>query len=167
MYLQKRTMTIYFASDHAGYALKNELLAYVRDTLHYEVVDCGAHALDPNDDYPDFINVAAEAVSDKPVERKAIILGGSGQGEAMAANKFKHVRAAVYYGPSSQAQVDATGMTLDMIASVREHNDANVLSLGARFLLPHEAKNAVRVWLQTPFGGDERHVRRLRKIKAF
>ncbi len=146
-------MTIYLATDHAGFALKNELLAFVRDELQYEVVDCGAVTFDPEDDYPDFINIAAQAVSEKPEERKAIILGGSGQGEAIVANKFPGVRAALYYGGN-----------LDIVKLSREHNDANVLSLGARFMSVDEAKNAVRSWLATDFSHEARHIRRIEKL---
>lgn len=148
-------MTIYFASDHAGFALKQALVVYVRDELGFEVSDCGAPILDENDDYPDWIGLAARAVSLNPREGRAIVLGGSGQGEAIVANKYAGVRAALYYGNN-----------LDIVRLSREHNDANVLSLGGRFLSIEEAKEAVRVWLATPFSGDERHVRRLQKIET-
>jgi len=146
-------MTIYFATDHAGFELKNELLQFVRDELGYSVEDCGAFEENADDDYPDFITIAAELVSQKPDEAKAIILGGSGQGEAMCANRFTHVRACAYYGGTKR------------IATLsREHNDANVLSLGARFLTKEEARDVVREWLSTPFSGDERHTRRIQKL---
>ena len=89
-----------------------------------------------------------------------VILGGSGQGEAMCANRVNGARAAVFYGGAS-TQTDVTGNTLDMIASMREHNNANVLSFGARFVSEADAKEATRVWLNTSFTGEERHVRRL------
>ncbi len=147
-------MTIYFATDHAGFELKNTIIAFVRDELGYDVVDCGAETLDPEDDYPDFISLAARAVSEDPVNRRAIIFGGSGQGEAMVANKFPHVRAAVFYGVHKR------------IATLsREHNDANIISLGARFVTIEEAKDAVREWLLTPFSGEERHTRRIQKME--
>lgn len=145
-------MKIHFATDHAGFNIKDELLAFVRDTLHYEVVDHGAFKLDQNDDYIDFVNPAAKAVSDNP-EDKAIILGGSGQGEAIAANRHPNVRAAVYYGHN-----------LEIVRLSRDHNNANVLSLGARFVSLDDAKEAVRLWLDTPFSNDERHVRRINKL---
>jgi len=157
-------MTIYFATDHAGFELKEKLIEFVRDVLGHEVVDCGADTLDSGDDYPVFIKKAAKAVSQNPDGAKAIILGGSGQGEAIVANKFPHVRAAVYYGPTPHAQVDAGGVSLDMIASVRAHNDANILSLGARFLNEEEAKEVVKLWLETPFNAEERHTRRINQI---
>ncbi|MFT7507099.1 MAG: ribose 5-phosphate isomerase B [Acidimicrobiales bacterium] len=145
--------TVYFATDHAGFELKNVLLAFVRDELHYDVVDCGPMAFDTQDDYPDFISIAAKSVSKTPTSR-AIILGGSGQGEAMVANRFPHVRATAYYGGSDEI------LTLS-----REHNDANILSLGARFLTETEAKEAVTQWLEGTFSGDNRHVRRIKKIE--
>ena len=148
-------MKIYFASDHAGFELKNSLMKMTDVDLGLEVEDCGAFDYDEADDYPDFVGVAAEAVSMDPEESLAVVVGGSGQGEAIVANRFANVRAAVYYG----------GPT-DIITLSREHNDANVLSLGARFLTEDEAKEALRLWLDTPFSGDERHDRRLAKIEA-
>ena len=146
-------MTIYFATDHAGFALKEVLLPYVRDVLGYEVVDCGAYEYSPEDDYPEFIKKAGEAVSKDGEGTRAIILGGSGQGEAMVANKYPHVRATVYYGGAR-----------DIITLSREHNNANVLSLGARFVSEEEAKEVVALWLKTTFSEDERHVRRIAQI---
>jgi ribose 5-phosphate isomerase B len=157
-------MKIYFATDHAGYELKNTLLAYVRDELGYEVEDCGAHTYDQDDDYPDFVSVAAEAVSTNPLGRMAIVLGASGQGEAVVANKFPNVRAGVFYGEPSHPQVDAAHTALSLVESLRVHNNANVLSIGARFVTSDEAKNAVRIFLSTDFSGDERHKRRIQKI---
>ena len=151
-------MKIYFASDHAGFELKNELFAFVRDGLHFEVEDCGAFENNPNDDYPAFIAAAAHAVSHdvlNGIGNRGIVLGGSGEGEAIVANKFSGVRAAVYYGGS-----------LDIVRLSREHNDANVLSLGARFISIDDAKNAIRLWLETPFSGEERHIRRIAQIET-
>jgi ribose 5-phosphate isomerase B len=151
-------MKIYFASDHAGFDLKSELLAFVRDELRLGVRDCGAFENDPDDDYPPIIAAAARAVSDdvaNGIQSRAVILGGSGTGESIVADKFRGVRAAVYYGG-----------TLDIVRLSREHNDANILSLGARFISFDEAKIAVRLWLSTPFSHDERHVRRIAQIEA-
>ena len=92
------------------------------------------------------------------------VFGGSGQGEAMVANRFKGVRCALYYGAPSREQTDMVGKQLDMLASTREHNDANALSLGARFLTNDEAKDALKKWLARPFSGEERHKRRIEKI---
>lgn len=146
-------MTIYFATDHAGFAMKEALLSYVRDTLGHDVRDCGALTEELDDDYPVYIKKAAEAVSQHQGDTKAIILGGSGTGEAIVANRFPHVRAVVYYG----------GPT-DILQLSRAHNDANVLSLGARFLTPQEAEAAVSLWLNTPFSNEERHRRRISQI---
>ena len=146
-------MTIYFATDHAGFELKEKLLAYVRDVLGYTVEDCGAFVSTEGDDYPEFIRVAASAVSKNPHDAKAIILGGSGQGEAIVANRFPHVSAVVYYGYNT-----------DILRLSREHNDANVLSFGARFVTVEEAQEAVALWLSTPFHEEARHVRRISQI---
>jgi ribose 5-phosphate isomerase B len=157
-------MTVYFATDHAGFALKEVLLTYVRDELGYAVEDCGAFVYTEGDDYPDYISLASKKVSENPAGARAIILGGSGQGEAMVANKYKGVRAAVYYGPTPQPQIDASGNELSMIESVRAHNDANILSLGVRFITEEEAKRVVQTWLSTPFSEDGRHMRRIAKF---
>ncbi|TAK56966.1 RpiB/LacA/LacB family sugar-phosphate isomerase [Patescibacteria group bacterium] len=146
-------MKIIFATDHAGFELKNVLVEYVK-TLGFEVEDCGAKFFDKEDDYPDFITLAAKAVSLDPTNPKAIVLGGSGQGEAIVSNRFSGVRAVVYYGKN-----------LEIIKLSREHNDANILSLGARFLSSDEAKEAVKLWLETPFSYEERHLRRIQKIE--
>ena len=145
-------MTIYIATDHAGFALKEKLVSFLREK-GYDVIDCGAETFDPEDDYPRFIEKAARAVSEDPENRKAIILGGSGQGEAMVANRVKGVRATVYYGGNPE-----------IIALSREHNNANVLSLGARFVSEEEAKQSVELWLSLPFTGAQRHTRRIAQI---
>jgi ribose 5-phosphate isomerase B len=159
-------MKVYFAADHAGFDLKNALLNFVRGELGHDVEDCGSFEKDPNDDYPEIIASACRMmVRDigDGLECRGIILGASGQGEAMAANRFNAIRAAVYYGPAGH-QTDQGGMSLDMLASIRGHNDSNVLSLGARFITEEDAKSAVKAWLNTPFTGDERHVRRIGKL---
>ena len=145
-------MKIYLAADHAGFELKEKIKEFLVKENH-EVVDCGAYTYDPNDDYPDFIAKAAKVVSIDPEKSKAVILGGSGQGEAIVANKFPNVRAVVYYGENDS-----------IVLLCREHNDANVLSFGARFISEEEALKAVRVWLTTPFSGESRHKRRIKKI---
>jgi ribose 5-phosphate isomerase B len=146
-------MTIYFATDHAGFALKEVILAYVRDSLGYEVVDCGAHEYNADDDYPEFIKKAGGAISKEGDNARGIIFGGSGQGEAMVANRYANVRTTVYYGGSRE-----------IITLSREHNNANILSIGARFVSEEEAKDVVNLWLNTEFTGDERHVRRIAQI---
>ncbi|MBI3638212.1 RpiB/LacA/LacB family sugar-phosphate isomerase [Candidatus Wolfebacteria bacterium] len=145
-------MIIYLASDHAGFELKEKLKKYLEE-LNYQIKDLGNFIYDKNDDYPDWVLKAAEAVSGDPQNSRAIVLGGSGQGEAMVANRFKNVRAAVFYNCNE-----------DVIKLSREHNNANVLSLGARFLTEEEAKKAVKIWLETPFSNEERHKRRIEKI---
>lgn len=147
-------MKIYIATDHAGYEMKEALASYIEKDLGYTVADMGAHQNDANDDYPDFIALVAQEVSHDPAGSRGIVLGGSGQGEAIVANRYPKVRAVVYYGG-----------TLDIIKLSREHNNANVLSLGARFLSLNEAKAAVKLWLETNFGEEERHARRLQKIE--
>ena len=151
-------MKIYFAADHGGFPLKEVLKPYVQ-SLGYEVEDVGAFTLDMNDDYPVFVQAAARKVAEDPTQNRGIVIGGSGQGEAFAANRIQGVRAVVYYGEPARKQVDADGKQLDMIASTREHNDSNVLSLAGRFLTEEEAKHAVKRWLATAYSGSERHTR--------
>lgn len=150
---------VYFASDHGGFELKQKLIPFVV-SLGYEVEDFGNTVLDPEDDYPDFVIPLAKKVSSES-QSKGIILGGSGQGEAIVANRFKGVRAMVFngqYEPKEDRPIPPE------IHTSREHNDSNLLSIGARFLNEAEAKQAVKEWLQTPFSGEERHVRRIKKI---
>jgi len=134
--------------------MKEAIASYVEKELGYTVADMGAHQYDTEDDYPDFIKLVADEVSHDPFSLRGIILGGSGQGEAIVANRYPKVRAAVYYGGP-----------LDIIKLSREHNNSNILSLGARFMTLDEAKAAVKLWLETPFTEEDRHVRRLKKIE--
>lgn len=160
-------MKIYFAADHAGFEIKNQLLAFVRDELKHDVEDCGAFENDPADDYPDIIANAARKLSADSLagkDSRAIVAGGSGQGEAMVANRFKGVRCALYYGKAHREQTDMSGHQLDMLASTRQHNNANALSLGLRFLSLDEAKEALKNWLAVSFSGEERHTRRIKRI---
>ena len=160
-------MKVYFASDHAGFETKNRLVEFVRDQLGHDVEDCGALVDDPQDDYPGIIAVAARKLSEDAAagkDSRAIVAGASGQGEAIVANRFEGVRCALYYGDPGAAQVDASGRRLDMLTSTREHNDANALSLGLRFLTLDQAKDAVTRWLAAPFPGDARHARRISQI---
>lgn len=152
---------IYIASDHAGFDLKEALVPYI-GSLGYEVEDLGAFEKTEDDDYPDYILPCAQKVAGDPGSF-GVILGASGQGEAMVANRVEGVRAAVFYGNPLTVQTDAVGRELPLIASVRMHNDANILSLGARFIAPDEAKDAVSTFLSTSFTGEERHVRRISK----
>ncbi len=144
---------IYLGSDHAGFELKN----IVKDWLTSEgfvVVDGGAETFNTEDDFPDYIVPAVRAmIADE--RAAALVFGGSGQGEAMAANRIKGARAAVYYGGEK---------TIPILS--REHNDANVLSLGARFINPDEAKWVIWEWLHTPALSEEKYQRRNRKLDS-
>jgi ribose 5-phosphate isomerase B len=153
-------MKIFIGTDHAGFGLKEILVSYLEKQGH-EVVDKGAYKFDEGDDYPDFIIPVAEEVSKDPNNAKGIILGATGEGEAIVANKFKHVRAVVYYG-KAECIVDYDA---DVILRSRQHNDSNILSLGARYLTEDTMLDVVTHWLSTPFSGEERHVRRLAKIE--
>lgn len=152
-------MRIVFACDHAGFELKEHLIGVV-SRLGYEVEDLGAKEYTEGDDYPDYVALAGRAVSNDPLQTKAIVLGGSGQGEAIVANRFTYVRAVVYIGEPKEPREGS----LDILRLTREHNDSNVLSLGARFLTHEQAEKAVTKWLGTDFEGEERHVRRNKKI---
>lgn len=153
---------IFICSDHAGFSLKEELKPFLKD-LGHEVVDCGAEALLEGDDYPPIVRACAERVA-KDAGSVGLAIGGSGQGEAMVAGKVKGIRCAVFYGPATRMQTDADGVSRDIITSVRVHNDANMLSLGARFITFEEAKEAVQTFLETQASTDERHVRRRQAI---
>ncbi len=159
-------MLVYLATDHGGFDLKNKLVEFVQ-SLGYEAVDCGAFINDPQDDYPALIAGAARKLSADALsglESRAIVIGASGQGEAMVANRFPGVRCALYYGPAGREQKDMSGKSLDLLSSSREHNNANCLSLGARFISEDDAKDAIKKWLSIPFPGEERHLRRIRQI---
>lgn len=159
---------LYLATDHAGYNLKEVLKKYLTEELGFEVKDMGNLVYDENDDYPDWILPASRAVAEdlkNGIDSKAIILGGSGQGEAMVANRIPGIRATVYYGEPASAK--ATAGEKDIIKLSKEHNNANILSLGARFLSDDEAKKSVKLWLETEFSEEERHKRRIEKISNF
>lgn len=151
---------IHIGTDHAGFEMKEELKKFL-ELKDYEVIDHGAYEYDEDDDYPDFIKPVALAVNGDPENSVGIILGGSGQGEAICANRIPGIRAVVFNGQYERA--DGVEVPNEIVAS-REHNDSNVLSLGARFLSIEEAQEAVELWLETEFSGDERHVRRIEKI---
>jgi len=150
---------VYIGADHAGFVMKSKLIPFIQK-LGYEVVDCGAYRYEDSDDYPDFIHPVAKAVSLNPESIVGIILGGSGQGEAIVANRFPNVRATVYYGRG--------GIFKDALATIklaRLHNDSNILSLGARMITLRDAKRAVKTWFETDFSGKERHMKRIKKIE--
>ncbi len=148
-------MKLYIGTDHAGFELKEELKIFLED-LGCEVEDKGAFEFNEADDYPDFIFPVVKAVAEdiaRDLDSRGIVIGGSGQGEAIVANKVKGIRAAVVYDEYS-AEMS------------RKHNDANIISLGTRTLSIGEAKDLVKLWLETPFSDDERHKRRIEKIKT-
>jgi ribose 5-phosphate isomerase B len=142
---------IFLASDHAGFALKEALQVFLTEE-GYDVEDLGPENLTPGDDYPDYcMPLGAKVAQNKGTF--GIVIGGSGQGEAMAVNRVAGARATVFYGGNA-----------DVLAASREHNNANVLSLGARFISVEDAKHATLFWLTTEFSQDERHVRRINKL---
>ena len=160
-------MKVYLASDHGGFVLKEIIKKFLLEK-GYDIEDCGAYTLTPADDYPQFITSAAIKVCEQP-NSFGIVLGGSGQAEMMLANKFKGIRAALFYAPAlAVTSVDASGRTssdpFEIVKLSRLHNDANILSLGGRFLTPDEATHAVETFLITPFSGEERHARRISEI---
>jgi ribose 5-phosphate isomerase B len=144
-------MKIHLATDHAGFEHKESLKGYLL-ACGYEVIDHGDTILDENDDYPDFVTPFTMEVS-KDVESKGVVFGGSGEGEAMCANRIVGARAVVYYGGAK-----------DILTFSRLHNNANILSIGARFVTPQEVNEAVDYWLGVEFSHEERHIRRLSKF---
>ena len=164
---------VYLANDHAGFALKSVLIERLR-AFGYETEDLGSHSFEAGDDYPDFITpcakkVAADGAKPGGAQSFGVIIGGSGQGEAMCANRVPGARAALFYGPvRASYALDINGAPsedgYDIVRIARRHNDANVLSLASRFVKEEEAEEAVRVFLETPFSGDPRHVRRIGKF---
>lgn len=147
-------MNIFLATDHAGFELKNIVKEHLIQNTEHTIVDCGARHFDADDDYPDFIAEAAKRVSAEPHTTRAIIFGGSGQGEAMLANRFKNVRAVAYYHHD-----------LKIIELSRQHNDANILSIGARFVSAENALEAITQWLSTTPAADQKYQRRVKKAE--
>ena len=146
-------MKIHLATDHAGFELKEKIKKYLQEN-GYEITDHGAWKYDSKDDYPDFIFPAAFAVANDP-DSFGIIMGGSGQGEAMAANRIKGVRAVVYYGGNDE-----------IINLSRIHNNANILSLGARFIESSTVCETIERWLKETFESG-RHENRIQKLDNF
>jgi ribose 5-phosphate isomerase B len=145
-------MRVYLGSDHAGFELKARLVEHVR-SLGHEPVDCGAHVLDPEDDYPaPCITAAARAVAD--AGSLAVVIGGSGNGEQIAANKVRGTRAALVWSD-------------DTARLAREHNDANVMGIGARNHPEEDVLRFVEVFLSTPFSEGERHERRIAQLAEY
>ena len=145
-------MKIFLASDHAGYNLKEKIKSHLEKS--HEVEDLGTDS-EESCDYTDYIIPAAKKVA-KTNNSLGIVLGESGQGEAIAANKVKGIRAAAYYRHN-----------LKIIKLSKEHNDTNVLSLGARFLTTRQALKSIDLWIKTKFTKGSRHVRRINKIKKY
>lgn len=145
-------MRIYLGADHAGFETKNVIAEHLTASGH-EVIDCGAHTYDAEDDYPAFCIDAARKVVADPGSL-GIVLGGSGNGEQMAANKVTGIRAALAW-------------SLDTAKLAREHNDAQVVALGGRQHTREEGLEIVLAFLNEPFSGDERHVRRIAQIEEF
>jgi ribose 5-phosphate isomerase B len=145
-------MRVHLGSDHAGIELKEHLLGWLRDNGH-EPVDHGPFVYDPVDDYPVFCIRAAEGVAKDPGSI-GVVIGGSGNGEQIAANKVEGVRAALVWNA-------------DIAVLAREHNDANVISVGGRMHSLEEMTHFVDVFIRTPFSGDERHVRRIAMMSAY
>lgn len=176
-------MKIFLGADHRGFELKEKIKTWLLE-WGFEHTDCGAFLYDKDDDYVDFISAVAKKVSEDSENNKGIVLGMTGQGEAMVANKFKGIRASVFYGPDLSFETKRLNWWLlalskggglaekilnnkfkKIIQLSREHNDANILSLGAGFVEEHSIKFLVKLWLDTKFAGEERHVRRINKIK--
>lgn len=156
-------MKIFIGTDHAGYVLKEKLVSFLQ-ARGYDVVDKGAFEYNEDDDYPDFAAEVAREVSKNPDPNRVrgIILGGTGQGEAIVANRFPHVRAIVYYGKATPIVENESGV----LARSRNHNNANILSLGARYFNEDDVMEIVSYWIGAKYDGGEKHVRRLNKIDA-
>lgn len=150
-------MLVYIASDHAGFEMKKTVENYLLEKGH-DVVDVGSFSFVEDDDYPDYIHPAIQKMKESIAELgeesvRAVILGGSGTGEAIVANRYKNVRAMVF-----------NSVNLEVVKLGREHNNANVLSVGARFVDNDYLKLALEKFLETPFDESSRHSRRLEKI---
>jgi ribose 5-phosphate isomerase B len=143
---------VYLGSDHAGFELKAAIIAWLGEAGH-EAVDCGPAGYDPEDDYPVYVLRAAEETIGTPGSL-GIVIGGSGNGEQIAANKVPGIRAALAW-------------TTETARLARQHNDANVLSLGARTGSVADAVSFVKVFVETPFSAEPRHARRLAMIADF
>ncbi len=152
-------MKIVIASDHAGFEMKEYLIKSLID-LDMDVRDMGPDSYDENDDYPDYIKRVGEYISehDDPDVYRGIVIGGSGQGENICANKFKNVRSILIYGNDLELNTSVTILS-------RKHNNANVISFAARFITKENALHLLKIWLDENFPAEERHTRRLSKIE--
>ena len=147
-------MKILLAADHAGFDLKNKVKEFLMSE-GFTVEDMGAHVFVQDDNYPEIILPVAMRIVNDPEDTKAIIFGKSGNGEAIICNRLPGVRAAVYHGKN-----------LEIVRLSREHNNANVLSIGAGFVEFEEAREAVRLWISTSFSNDARHITRNNMLDA-
>ncbi len=145
--------TIYVGSDHAGFHVKQEISNYLKN-LGYDVLDFGPDVFDKDDDYPDILHPLAIMLSTHPYN-KAIVFGGSGTGEAIVLNRYPEVRCVQYYGGD-----------IEIIEKARTHNNANALSVGARFVDTKTTKEAITLFLETHFNHQTRHENRIRKIES-
>ncbi|MEU5724412.1 MULTISPECIES: ribose-5-phosphate isomerase [unclassified Micromonospora] len=145
-------MRVYLGSDHAGFELKGHLANHLAKQ-GYEVVDVGPHGYDPDDDYPAFCLHTGDRVVNDPGSL-GVVIGGSGNGEQIAANKIAGVRAALAW-------------SIDTAQLAREHNDANIIAVGARQHTLDEATALVEAFLTTPFSGNPRHARRITQVAAY
>lgn len=143
-------MKIYLGTDHAGFDLKEQIKDYLSNS--HDVIDLGAFEKDVNDDYPDFIAKVAEKVSNDQ-DSLGLVFGKSGAGEEIVANKFKNIRAVL-------------GFSQENVQLSREHNNANILSLGSEFVDLEKAKTLIEIFINTKFSDDRRHIRRIEKINA-
>lgn len=152
-------MKIVIASDHAGFELKGYLVKSLQDK-GYDVIDMGNSVYVESDDYPEYIKMVGDYISEhnNPKQYRGIVIGGSGQGENICVNKFKNVRSALIYG-------NDIGLNTEIAKLSRQHNNANVLALGARFIENKHAGDIVEIWLDEDFSNEERHIRRLTKIE--
>ena len=143
-------MKVFLGADHRGFELKEKLKEWLKDKGH-AVEDMGAYKLDPEDDYPDFAFAVAGKVAENPSEHRGILICGSGAGMDIAANKIRGIRATVVWNTESASQA-------------RSHDDVNIIALAADWTSPEVAGEVVRAFLDTPFSGEERHMRRIKKI---
>jgi ribose 5-phosphate isomerase B len=153
-------LRIHIGADHAGFEMKTILKKWLEDH-HYEVIDYGADEYNEDDDYPDFCSKVAQAVR-LDENSRGVVIGGSGQGEAIVCNRYPDIRAVVFNG---QYEPKDGRETPNEIIVARQHNDSNVISFGARFISEDEAIEALELWLETAFSEEDRHVRRIHKIE--
>lgn len=146
---------IYLATDHAGFEYKEDVKKILKKNFskNFKIIDCGAKKYNENDDYPDFVSIAAKKISENHNNSLGIVFGGSGQGEAMVANRQKKIRATVFYGGNKK-----------ILKLSKTHNNANILSLGVRFIKKENLKEIISIWLQENFLAEERHLRRIKKF---